>query len=184
MAGQDRDFEEMEARALFLLRRPEHLEPRETLQGLEAQVCLWVSPAHKSCASWSLFAEKGSLKPPFRARVREAVWDRPSDSVRLIREPLEGTPKPWRPHPTIKVRDAEVAGEQVVPLLQKGKFLRVPVVRVGHERRHESTSYGLVAGQARLEWFDKGPPEWAELLAWAVEFRAFVLERLANPARK
>ncbi len=180
---REREWSDLQNRALYLLENVEQLAPREPIRGLHPVLRLWVYPSYESYTAWTIFRTIPNAAPELTI-VRLSAWDRPFDSRRL-REPLEGAKNGFSTEPTFEVRDAVLSPEDVAKLHLERKFtISLTTARdvVGLDGTSSGLhTYGFLGG-VRLSWWQNGPQEWRELITWSAEIRMFLTELFSHQA--
>src|SRR6185503_6198778 len=149
--------------AACLLRNSDQAAPRENLQGMALQLRLWRYPCSGVHVSWSI------LLPVrvYRARmsiVREASWDPSRERTRKAGD-----------EPHIRIRDAEIAWEDLASFLDKAGAFHPGTTGIvaasGPGRGVAGVEGSRAFAHVRLAWSGRGPRAWSATIAWFERFR-------------
>lgn len=163
-------------RALWALEHADQAEPTQVLLGYRSVLRLWHYPSFDQHMSLTQFEHVHDSGRPMR--VRAIIWDRPHDMARFA-DPLEGVRQGFHAPPTIIVRDAEIAREELDPIMRALNVARIPVTGVDVYFGLDGESYGIAVAGARLEWWEDGPRKWRTLTRTVARLRE-VLQRCSQ----
>ncbi|MBI2932816.1 MAG: hypothetical protein HYY16_14310 [Planctomycetes bacterium] len=167
----------MQQRALWTLEHADELPPRDTIEGMRSQLRLWHYSSSGAYTTWSVILPVGRNARNKRPVVREVVWDRGRDRGRAI-SGVEKLRLRSKGAPSIRVRDAEVAWEDLAPFMEEATRLTAapPVPR---RKDIRGDRYGIEGFRSmaylRVEWEDEGPPEWAASITWISRLRKLLI---------
>src|SRR5579872_6502969 len=161
-------WSQMEKRAFWALEHADELSPRDPILGRRSQLRLWEYSSQGPYRTWTVFLAEGRGAGIGRALVREVVWNRSADRKRITSK-TEQLRHRSKAAPSIRVRDAEVAGEELTPFLAEATRLSdalpAPLEKDMSGDRFGIEGFGSMA-YLRVEWRDEGPPEWAKTVTW------------------
>lgn len=161
-----KEFQELEERALIFLRQP----PSE--QKDEIVVVLWHFPAFGDFRSWSL------IKKSNAGLLREATWRRLAD-VNRFHDPLQGLAKGLSTQPTIEIKD-ERLGSDLLKVVNDGLdelAKQIFVMPKSNAIGLDGEIFGVHCERLNpetAEWWCNGPSEWKRLIEWATETRGLL----------
>jgi len=171
---REREWADLQNRALHLLENTDQLAPRDPVRALHPLLRLWVYPSYEAYLSWTVFRSLPNAEPE-TIIARIAAWDRPYDARRM-REPIE---TPQINDPTFVVRDHILPPEAATALNLERKFA-VTLATARDSVGLDGTSSGLQTygfmGGVRLSWWQNGPPEWREIITWTAEIRQYLTD--------
>jgi len=174
----------MEKRALWTLEHADELSPREAILGKKSQLRLWEYSSRGPFRTWTVFLAERSDAEKGRGLVREVVWNRTADQSRVTSK-TEQLRHRSKTAPSIRVRDAEVALEDLAPFLEEATRLSGPLP-ASRENDIQGDRFGIEGfgsmSYLRVEWQDEGPPEWAKTVTWISKLRALLIASIKDRA--
>ena len=177
---RERDWAELEARALRLLEHAREIEPRDGVRRYGSLLRLWHFPAFGPQITWTILTPGRKTPPAAPPLVREVAWDRQADHDRVFH-----STNAVALGPSLRLREGTLPAEGLRRLLDVGADLTVPLVGVANTVGLEGEYFGLetyeVSPNVRVQWWGTGPTEWRHFIDWVAELRAF-LQRCLDQA--
>jgi len=182
MPNPEELWDHLAARACRLLEHARELEPRAQVRHFGSVLRLWHHPADGPQTAWTVLAPGKRAEPAATPRVREVVWDQPADHRRLFAAEAGALSD----RPTLHLREADLPAGELERLLNAGRELSVPLVRVKGPAGLDGEYFGLetyeVSPSVRVQWWCDGPVEWRHFTGWVAQLRAYLVDRLSQGA--
>jgi hypothetical protein len=178
---REAEWAELEAKAVNLLENS-----ALAIQPIRAGplLRLWEYPSFGQYRSWTVFNSKHSGSSILAPFAREVTWDRPTDSRRLLRDPLEGLVKGFHTRPSIDVRDQILSESELALHLKQCPTFSATINMWRQGIVLDGTwfgfrTYGPLA-RVELSWSSDGPSEWRDFIDWVSELRTFLRYSLGS----
>ncbi|MCI0661176.1 MAG: hypothetical protein L0220_08905 [Acidobacteria bacterium] len=172
---RDKDFKELESRAVYCLSHPEELEPIN--RQMRAVYRLWHYPSFGDYKSWLVFLPLRDIENPEFTISREVTWRREIDAQRFT-NPSVGLQMGFHTKPSLEVVDVIVNLKDLNEQLEKLDNIEISISPISKIIGLNGEMYGFQdlnpLQEICLEWWSTGPREWAELISWAAGMREFL----------
>ena len=166
------EFSELSARAEEYLERP-----NISLSQHKLLLRLWHYPSFERHVSWFLYSALPRYQKSDSPLVREVVWDRPLDSLRLS-DPLKGLKHGFSVEPTISSRQAKIPLDELELKLANLRSIVLPVFvddgSVGLDGEGCGVETFGFKSAIRLAWWSEMSEEWKPIIEWAQDMRRFL----------
>jgi len=172
---REKDFKELESRAVYCLSHPEELEPID--RQLRAIYRLWHYPSLGDYKSWLVFLPLRDSESTELTIARKVTWKREIDSRRFI-NPSIGLQMGFHTKPSLEILDVFINLKDLNEQLEKLDNIQISVSPISKIIGLNGEMYGFQdlnpLQEISLEWWSNGPREWAGLISWAAEMRDFL----------
>ena len=129
---------------------------------------LWHSPSFSANKSWCIYKATGAGSARYNSAVVETCWDAPSDSKRMMMDPLEGLKSGFKPDPTLTTRFAPFDLDRYSALLEMRNVMSLALSAEHNSVYLDGEVWGFENFESsqgsRLQWRGDGPSDWQPLV--------------------
>lgn len=181
---REKEWRELESRALSLLENPNLLAKDAVLKFYEPILRLWIYPSFSPYKVWVFGEPDFQTKKAKNLIIREVIWDRNTDFKRLA-NPLEGLKKGFDAEPNFEIKSVEIQKEAFDKIFSELEQIRFPAF-AGYKKTIgiDGIRYGIetfeTTHRTNVSWWSVYPEEWQNLVEWFEKITGFLQAKFSE----
>lgn len=166
---REKEFQELEQKALRMLENPQLLPNDETTKHFTATLHLWSAPTFTPDRHWFFYKPQTQLNPQPKPFVRQMIWQKDIDFQRL-NDSLIGLREGFYTEPTFEMKKVEIENELFENLHKQLSEISFPAFAEDENLGRDGKKFGIETlgfyHRARVSWWSVYPKEWQNIVEW------------------
>lgn len=174
---REKEFQELEQKALRMLENPKLLPNDETTKNFTATLHLWISPSFTPDKHWYFYKPHRRLNPQPKPFIRQMIWQKQNDFQRL-NDPLIGLKEGFHTEPTFEIKKIEIEKEFFEKLNKQLSEISFPPFVEDEMLGLDGQQSGIETlgfyHRTRVSWWSVYPKEWQSIVEWFEKTRHYL----------